>query len=186
MATIAELQQEPIRRLTRAEYDRLVGQGWFEDERVELLHGMLLHMPPERPPHAHTVDTLNERLVPALLGRAKIRIQHPLLAADESEPEPDVAVVPPGAYRTEHPAEAWLVIEVARTSQHRDRVLKAPLYAASGFEEYWLIDLPARRVEIYREPEDGRYRKMETFRPGQEIAPARFPDVSLRVDELVG
>ena len=42
-------------------------------------------------------------LVPRLLGRALVRVQLPVWAADESEPEPDIAVVPPENYYDRHP-----------------------------------------------------------------------------------
>ena len=185
MSAVPELQREPVRRLKRDEYDHMVELGWFENERVELLHGTVVQMAPEKAPHADAVDTLNEYLVSALAGRARVRIGHPILAADDSEPEPDVAVVAPGRHRAKHPDTAWLIVEVSRTSQHRDGVIKAPLYAASGFEEYWLVDLPAGIVEVYREPEDGRYRRMETKRPGDVLSPARFPEVVIPVDQLL-
>ncbi len=80
----------------------MVEMGLFQGERVELLHGVIIAMAPIAPAPASPVDLLNELLLPRLLGRARVRIQHPFLAADESEPEPDVAVVP-RRYPATHP-----------------------------------------------------------------------------------
>ncbi len=143
--------------MRRAEYERLVALGAFEDERVELLHGVLVDMSPNKPGHVSPIDRLTMILVPALVGRAIVRVQSPIAAGDESEPEPDLAVVPPGDYRQEHPAHALLVIEVALSSLNKDRHVKAPLYAASGFLEYWIVDVAGQAVEVHAAPADGVY-----------------------------
>ena len=140
---------EKPRPLKRSEYDRLVAMGAFADERIELLYGTLVAMSPQDPGHTSPIGVLNMLLVPALVGRALVRVQSPLIACDESEPEPDVAVVPLGSYRTAHPDRAQLVIEVALSSMKKDRLVKAPLYASSGFEEYWLVDVAAGAVSSF-------------------------------------
>src|SRR5262245_36998247 len=107
------LAPQGLRPITRAEYDRMIDLGIFdEDERIELLHGMLVAMSPQGQRHAYVIRVLTELLVPALLGRAQVRIQLPLAASDDSEPEPDVSVVPVGDYLDDHPQGAHLVVEV--------------------------------------------------------------------------
>lgn len=176
----------PLRHFTRAEFDRLVATGFFhEDERVELIHGILIRIAPPGPPHANTVDRLNELLVLRLAGRARVRIQQPLVACDDSEPEPDVAVVPLGDYSVDHPDRALLVIEVADSSLHYDRETKGPLYAASGFAEYWIVNLPERVVEVYGGPAEGRYSRVERVKSGGVLRPAAFPDVEIPVREIL-
>ncbi len=78
-----------------------------------------------------------------------MRVPLPLVAARESEPAPDVVIAPPGDYRSAHPERAHCVIEVANTS---DRNIEAPRYAASGFDERWLVNVPEEVVEVFREP----------------------------------
>lgn len=178
------LLPERPRPLRRAEYDRLVALGAFEDERVELLHGVLVDMSPNDPAHASPIERLNMLLVPALVGRALVRIQLPIVAHDESEPEPDVAVVPLGSYRAEHPAQAHLIVEVALSSLNKDRKVKAPLYAASGFPEYWIVNVPDRVVEVHRAPSAGAYASVEVRREGEALRPLAFPDVVIDVAEI--
>src|SRR5437879_3175316 len=89
----AELRRRPLKRV---EYDRLVQTGMLRDEHVELLYGSIVQMSPIGAPHSGTVQRLTELLVLALHGRAAVRVQLPFAASDASEPEPDVAVVPPG------------------------------------------------------------------------------------------
>jgi Uma2 family endonuclease len=138
------IDPEKPRRIARAEFDRMVALGFFESERVELLHGVIITMtPPNDPPHASPVQLLGELLILGLARRATVRIQLPLIATDDSEPEPDIAVVPRGDYNEAHPERAHLVVEVADSSLRKDRLVKGPLYAASGFEEYWVVNVAA-------------------------------------------
>jgi Uma2 family endonuclease len=178
------LLPETPRPLKRVEYDRLVALGVFADERVELLYGTLVTMSPQDPGHTSPIGVLTMLLVPALIGQALVRVQSPLAAADESEPEPDLAVVPLGSYRTAHPDQAYLVIEVALSSTKKDRLVKAPLYARSGFTEYWLVDVTAGVVEVYRDPVGGLYRAVTTHGAGESVTLQAFPHVAIAVDAL--
>jgi Uma2 family endonuclease len=182
---LPSVEGERIRRLRREEYDRLVEAGVFEQEHVELIRGMIVRMTPQGPRHAGPIEILNELLVAALIGRARVRIQLPLIALDESEPEPDVAVVPPGDPHRVHPSSAHLVIEVARTSQDYDGGTKGPLYAEMGVPEFWIVDVAARAVEVHREPSGDRYGRVETLRTGG-VALIAFPDVSIPIDRVLG
>jgi Uma2 family endonuclease len=173
------------RRLTRAEYHRLAEVGLFrDDERVELIHGTVVEMAPIGPPHANVVDILTELLVIKLAGRAKVRIQQPLLGWDESEPEPDVAVVPARSYAERHPDEAFLVIEVAESSLDYDRATKAPLYARSGVQEYWIVDVSGRAVIVHREASPEGYATVTRMAEGESVSPSRFPDLQVAIATL--
>ena len=186
MSVLAELDLQRQRRLRRVEYERLVAHGCFDEERVELLYGRLMELSPHGPLHSRAIVTLNGLLTPAVLGRALVLPQCALIAADDSEPEPDLAVVPPGDYRAEHPRRAWLVVEVADSSLRRDLRIKAPLYAASGFREYWVVDLPNRQVHVHRAPEDGQYAQITACGPGDRLAPEAFPEVEVDLSALFG
>jgi Uma2 family endonuclease len=174
------------RRITRDEYHRLAEMGLFrDDERVELIHGTLVEMAPIGPPHANIVDVLNELLVLKLSGRAKVRIQQPLLGWDESEPEPDVAVVPARSYAERHPDEAFLVIEVAESSSlDYDRATKAPLYARSNVHEYWIVDVIGRAVIVHQEATAEGYARVTRIAEEGILAPALFPDVQVSIASL--
>ena len=123
-------------------------------------------------------------LVPSLVGRALVRVRSQLIATDESEPEPDLAVVPLGDYRSVHPDRAHLVIEVAVTSANKDRLVKGPLYARSGFTEYWLVDVANGCIEVYRDPSADGYRLATRHGAGETIHVAAFTDVTVRVDDI--
>lgn len=174
------------RQLTRAEYDRMAELGFFRGERVELIHGMVVRMSPIGPAHSEVVDRLTAKLVRALPETVRVRIQQPFVAADQSEPEPDVAIVPERSYASGHPAEAFLIIEVAETSLRYDRETKAKLYAASNVAEYWVVDVVGRRIEAHRHVIDGRYSDVREVSLGEELSPGPFPGVSLSIRDLLG
>lgn len=168
----------------RKEYDKLAELGFFAGERVELIHGIVVRMSPIGPSHADSIDRLMEFFVTALIGRARVRVQQPFVAADESEPEPDVAVVPLGPYATAHPDRAHLVVEVAESSLAYDRETKAPLYAASEVPEYWIVDVAARAVDVYAAPEGGRYTSVARFTEQDTLRPRAFNDVTFPITRL--
>src|SRR5262245_15898112 len=142
---------------------------------------MLVTTTPQDAPHAHTVQRLAERLVLALEGRAIVRVQSPLALADDSEPEPDVAVVPLGNYSSHHPTRAHLVIEVAMTSARRDRFVKAPLYARAGVPEYWSVDVTSRTVRVCRRPSGPEYQDTIVHAEHDHLGLEAFPDVEIAI-----
>jgi Uma2 family endonuclease len=79
-----------------------------------------------------------------------------------------------------------LLIEVGDTSLRLDRRVKIPLYARVGIVETWLCDLVTSRVEVYRDPTQGRYRSVQTLARAQTLVPAALPDVRVSVEELIG
>ncbi len=172
---------EERRPLKRVEYDRLVTLGVFEDERIELLYGVLVTMSPKTPAHTSPISQLGTILVSALAARAIVRVQSPYCAADESEPEPDLAVVPEKSYKAAHPERAYLVVEVAVSSAKKDRVVKGPLYARSGVEEYWLVDVTNETVEVYRDPSLEGFATMTRFGLADTLTVAAFADVTVSV-----
>lgn len=176
---------DSLRPLRRREYDRLVGLGAFADERIELLAGVLVAMSPQGAEHAEIAAYLAERLAVALAGRARVRAHSPLSLSDESEPEPDVAVVPSGDYSRGHPTSALLVIEVADSSLRKDRELKTELYAEASVPEYWVVDLVSRCVHVHRAPTGTRYEGVSTLSPGVVLRPVAFPEIAIDIREML-
>jgi Uma2 family endonuclease len=181
----ALLSSERLRPLRRREYDRLVELGYFEDEKIELLHGMLVAMSPQGAGHAHAVSKLFTLFVRGLGERAGVRSQAPLGASDDSEPEPDLAVVPNQDYSHDHPTHAMLVVEVAESSLSKDRRLKAALYARAQVPEYWIVNLTDRRVEVHHDPRGDRYPSVVTHGDGDVIHPACFADLRISIAEVL-
>lgn len=185
MLDYALLTPEAPQKISRDLYDRMVSLGLLDDARVELLHGTIIETSPNDPSHASPVAELTAILVPAVAKRAHVRIQLPLVAADESEPEPDVSIVPRGDYRQAHPAEALLVIEIAASSLRKDRLVKAPLYAASSVREYWIVNVTERVVEVHRGPTTSGWTSVTRHAHHETISPEAFPDVAVRIADVL-
>jgi Uma2 family endonuclease len=166
-------------RWTRRRYEALVAAGVLgPDDRVELIAGELVAMSPQGSQHYTRLHLLADALRAAYAGAdAHVRIQGPLALDPDSEPEPDLAVVPgaPRAYLDAHPTEALLVVEVADTSLAKDRLEKTALYAAHGLPVYWLLDVTGRTLTVYREPAEGAYRASATFGPNAAVRPPGSP-----------
>lgn len=188
-ATLSNMERsigiDEIRPLRRVEYDRLVEMGVFGEERIELLRGVLVPMSPIGAPHSATIDRLMRILVVALLDRATVRVQNPVAALEDSEPQPDVSVVALGDYDSGHPEKADLVIEVADSSLSRDRGVKLGIYAENGVPEYWIVNLRERRVEVHTEPSRDGYAGVRHFGAGDVVSLLRFPDVVIPVDDVI-
>jgi Uma2 family endonuclease len=176
---------EGVHPLSRDAYERLVDLGVFDEARVELLYGVVVPMSLQKAPHAATVARLVEKMILALAGRASVRAHSPFAASEDSEPEPDVAVVPSGDYETEHPSSAYLLVEVAESSVQRDRGPKLRVYADAGVPEYWIIDLGRRVIEVWQAPSDGEYRSLSTFSGADSVVLTAFPDVRFSVGDLL-
>jgi Uma2 family endonuclease len=181
MLDLALLDPERPRPLKRVEYDEMVRLGMFDEERVELLHGTIVQMSPGYPHHADPVAQLTTLLVPPLVGRATVRVQLSYWASEDSEPEPDIAVVPLGPWNREHPSVAHLVIEVAASSLRKDRHVKAPLYAASRVTEYWIFNVLERNVEVFRDSDGSVYRTRSVHELGETLSLVAFPDVAVPI-----
>ena len=174
---------------TLEDYDQIISLGLLEGKHVELVQGEILVMSPMGEPHALTIMQLNEILIPYFNSRTgyRLRIQMPLaLPSLTSEPEPDLAVVPLDAPTSMagRPTSAALVIEVAESSLHYDRDRKGPLYAAAGIRDYWLVNLPERRLEVYRRPipdpqsfSAWRYQACQVLQASEQVAPLAAPDI---------
>ena len=183
------------RHWTRKEYDELIKSGFFvEDEPMELLGGQLIVAEPKGSPHSTAVALAVEALRAAFGSGWLVRVQDPIALDAESEPEPDVAVVPGRAldYLAEHPACPALVVEVAESSLAFDRGHKGSLYARAGLADYWIVNLVDEVFEVYRGPaldrsaEFGwRYLDVQALRPGATVAPLARPDVTVAVADLL-
>ncbi len=180
-----DIAPERARGLSRREYEKLVRLGLFGDERIELLHRVIVQMSPQEPLHAEVVNRLNRLLVPLLLDHAQVRIQSPLALGEEHEPEPDVAVVPPGDYRNKHPGQALLIVEVASSSLRKDRQVKQGIYATAAVPEYWIVNLVDGCLEVHRRPKGETYSLVIRHGPGDEVALEAFPGLAIRVDDII-
>jgi Uma2 family endonuclease len=134
-------QQLPkTRRWTRVEYDRLIELGVFApEERLELLDGLLVVREPQGSRHSAAIRRLTAMLRDALGATRQIDSQLPIALDDDSEPEPDISVVPQGprAYTDAHPTHAVLIVEIAESRSRRRSCPSAPRTRLRGADSLW-------------------------------------------------
>lgn len=178
-----------LARLSRATYDAMIANGILtENDRVELLDGRLYEAMPKGPKHNSRVSFVNDALVAKIFRRAVIWVQNSIALHEFSEPEPDIAVLYLRPHRyadiLPEPQDVMFLVEVSDSTLRYDRDLKIPLYAAADIAEVWLVDVAARTVTVYREPEGNRYKREIVYRSGDTIPLSAFPGESISADDL--
>ena len=183
------------RRWTRAEYEHLIEIGIFRPgEPVELMDGDLVVSEPQGSAHCTAIGLVEDALRAALPAGWFVRSQGPLALDDDSEPEPDVALIPGArrAYAQQHPARPALVIEVSESSLALDRDYKGSLYARAHLDDYWIVNLIDRVVEVYRQPVPDssapygwRYASREVLAHDALVELLAVPSLRLRVSDLL-
>jgi Uma2 family endonuclease len=180
------------RRFTADDYQRMGHAGILsEDDRVELIAGEVVAMPPIGPRHNAAVNRANRAMVTAVGDRAIVQPQGSVRLDLYHEPQPDLVLLQPRAdyyaSRLPGPADILLLIEIAESSIDYDREVKARLYAESGVPEYWLVDLNENLLFSHRAPDAGAYQSVQRHRTGESLSPQQLPDCVLGVDSfLVG
>jgi Uma2 family endonuclease len=172
---------------TIEEYHQLVETGILDDKRVELLQGIIVDMPPEGMPHAvYCTESVN--YLRNLLGdRATVREAHPITLPNDSEPEPDIAIVraPSRQYLDHHPYpdDIFWLIEYANSTLKKDLNDKKRVYAEAGIQEYWVVNLHASELIVFRDLAQNVYQS-ETILAAGNISPRSFPDLQVNVSKL--
>lgn len=184
---------EAMHLFTVDDYHRMGEAGIFADAgRVELIEGVIASLSPVGPRHFAIVLRISRLLAKAVGERATLSIQGPVRLAPRSEPEPDAAVLRPRADDYEHglpgPSDILLLVEVSDSTLARDRDVKAPLYAAHGIPEYWLVDLDARKVLVHRDPlpTERRWRSVQPVGPDAVLDVATLPGAAVPLAGLFG
>jgi Uma2 family endonuclease len=179
------------RHFTALEFERMAAMAIFgDDERVELLDGMVVPMTPIGDRHIGCVNYLTDCLGDRLRGRALIQAQSAIQLAPDWVPQPDVAILRrrQDYYREgkARPEEVFLLIEMADTSATLDRDVKLPGYARGGIPEVWLVDLDADLILVARDPKPAGYAVIASHARGSALRLPGFPDITLTVDETLG
>ena len=190
VTTVSPDVQERLRRISVDEYHRIIEAGILgEDEKVQLVDGVLVAMTPRGSRHAFVIQELTRLLVRALGDDVRVRTQLPLILGGDSEPEPDLAVVraSDAASPSRHPGTALLVIEVAGDSLRFDRGTKAALYARAGIPEYWIVNLAETSIEVHRDPDpaSASYRSVSRHLGDEEVAARSVPGVVVELQQLL-
>jgi Uma2 family endonuclease len=181
---------QPV-RFTREQYDHLGRLGFFDGKRVERLRGEIIEMSPIGWPQVVGCRKTAEILERAFAGIGWVSRNEQPLALAESDPQPDVMVVP-GRFEdySDHPSTALLLVEVADTTLFRDTTTKAEVYAEAGIAEHWVLDLTGRQLFVFRDPapvaaNGNSYRTQMTLGPTETIIPLAAPNRSILVSDML-
>ena len=169
------------------QWHKLVNSGVLDGLPIELLEGDIIEMSPEGIEHSATNRSINDYLRDLLRGKAYISEAHPI-TLDNSEPEPDIAVVrlPSSIYHQHHPyaEDIYWLIEVSRHSLTKDLEIKTITYARNGIREYWVVDLNNKRVIVHTQPDKDKYLQTVTYQSGI-ITTQAFPDCQISLDKIL-
>lgn len=185
--TLLETQR---RRFDVTEYYRMVEAGIIgEDDRVELIEGEIVEMAAMGSRHAACVRRL-EALLNHRAGQAGIvSTQCPIRLDDNSEPEPDLALLKPREdfYSREHPGpdDVLLVVEISDASLEYDTEVKLPLYARAGILEAWLVNLATETIEMHTDPSSGEYRQTRRARRGEKLSSNSVPGLEIPAGDVL-
>jgi Uma2 family endonuclease len=182
-------------RWTYAEYYRMAEMGFFRDQKVELIDGEIIEMPPQGEDHGVGILLVTRALNLAFGSGHVVRVQLPLHTGKDQEPEPDIAVVAGDirdSIRYGRPNSALLVVEVAGTTLTYDLGEKAEIYAAAGIVDYWVLDLDGRCLVVHRRPENiatasrgFRYAEVRILRTGESVQPSGARGQSIAIADLL-
>lgn len=170
------------------DYHRMIEAGILHERHVELIKGEIVEMAPEGEIHAYSSHEAGEYLSDLLGRRASVRQAKPITLPNDSEPEPDLAIVQRigREYRLHHPYPEnifWLV-EYSQSSLSKNLETKSSVYAEVGISEYWVIDLKQLHLVVFRSPQNGKYTSKSTFVSGT-IQPIAFSDVVVSVSSIL-
>ena len=162
---------------------------FHQDDRVELMEGEIFSMVP--PGSVHTsrnskaarvfIRAIDDSLAMVSIGSIRL--------SDNTTLEPDLLIVLPRADEYKHelptPEDVLLVIEVSFSTLRLDRTRKLGLYARAGVPEYWILNAIDTVIEAHSVPINGHYTQSRTYRPGETISPASFPEITFDVSEIM-
>jgi len=86
---------------------------------------------------------------------------------------------------TPQPQDLDLVVEIPDTSLAFDLTVKAALYARAGIAEYWVLDVPGRRLIVHRDPQSGQYGALTAYNEQEGVAPLGAPGSILQVQGIL-
>ena len=180
----------PFKQWTVEQYEALADTGAFQpDERVELIEGMIVTVPPMNAAHAGAIRKGNRILMQAYGVTHDVGVQIPVNVGSRSQPEPDFSLTALTRSEPGHPRSADLVIEVSDSSLDYDRMVKARVYAQGNFPEYWIMNLQDRLIEVHRDPvktaKGWQYRTRFIVQPGEQLAALFAPSVMVNVADLL-
>jgi Uma2 family endonuclease len=176
-------------RISADRYQKMVATGVLTKyDHVELIDGDMINMAPIGPPHSAVVARLTRLFVLSLGDSAIVSPGGSVKLGEYSVPQPDLMLLKPRAdfYAAQIPTppDVLLLVEVSDSSLAFDRGAKRALYARHGVAEYWIVDIPGRRVHVNREPTVDGYGEALEHTRSDTVSPRALPAVQVTVGTL--
>ena len=181
-----------LHKWTQKEYYQMAELGFFQGKKVELIEGEIIEISPMKSAHATAVRLVVEILREIFAKGYVVDSQLPMSFGKADEPEPDIAVVE-GAVRdfsSSHPKTAELLVEVSDSTLSYDRTVKVGLYAQNKIQEYWILNLKKRCLEVYRQPKKDRklgfiYSEIKILTEDDRVSPLAAPNAKIKIVDLL-
>jgi Uma2 family endonuclease len=182
---------EPLRkRWTRVECAAFQATGLWDQQHLELVEGELINKMGKNRPHVIALNAVRGWLI-AVFGNSFVDTEVSIDVAPEdnptNEPQPDIIVLtrPTQEYPKDNPrpADLRLVVEISDSAVGFDLKSIADLYARAGIVEYWVFDIPARRLIVHRDPQNGLYKSVTAYKPQEAVAPLAAPENQFHVGD---
>ena len=169
------------------EWHKLVDSGLLEGKSIEFLEGEIIEVSPEGVEHSYTNRSVVKYLRQLFAQRAEI-IQAQPITLDNSEPEPDIAIVrlPETIYRSHHPypQDIYWLIEISNRTLIKDLNQKIITYARNGIPEYWVIDLVNKKLIVHTQVDNRGYSQIDEYKTGT-VSTLAFPDLAIAINKLI-
>jgi Uma2 family endonuclease len=180
----------PRKRWTRAECAAFEATGLWDQQRLELIDGELINKMGKNRPHVNVFTAVHAWLL-RVFGAQYVNAEATIDVAPQdnptNEPEPDLIVLtrPSREFpeKNPQPNDLRLVIEISDSTVGFDLTTKAELYARAAVVEYWVFDIPARRLIVHRDPQGGLYRSVAAYQSHEAVAPQAAPESEFRVGD---
>jgi Uma2 family endonuclease len=176
-------------RISVDRYQRMVAAGVLTKyDRIELIEGEMIDIPPIGKMHSAISSHLNELFVSKAAGAVTVVVAGPVNLGDFSEPQPDLMLLKRRAdfYSTKipEPQDVVLIVEVSDSTLAFDQTTKLNLYAQYGIAEYWIVDVAAKRIVVHREPTAKGYARRFEIQAPDAVSPEAFPNIAIAIREL--
>ena len=175
------------RKLTVDEVYAMVEAGIIgEDERLELIDGVLVEMSPKNIRHERFKNLIAGWFVRQLARPLEAWVETTVRLSDHSYVEPDITIFryDPQMEKVTG-AECELVIEVADTSLHHDQVVKVSKYAEHGLREYWLVNTGEETVTVHRGSDGAGWSETQQHPLSATLHPLFAPELPVSIAEIV-
>ncbi len=176
-------------RISAERYQKMIATGVLgKYDRVELIEGDILEMPPIGWPHSAVTAHLTKLFVLAAGDAAVVSPGGSIVLGDFSQPQPDLMLLKyrKDFYSGQYPtaSDVLLLVEIADSSLAFDQSTKRALYARYGAAEYWVVDLRGQHVYVYWEPTANGYAQALELSGNATASPRALPLVQIPVGTL--